>query len=39
LIQLAKATRDNEVRKQAMSSLEQSRDGRAIGFFEEVLKK
>ena len=39
LIQLAKATHDSEVRKQAMSSLEQSRDGRAIGFFEEVLKK
>ena len=39
LIQLAKATRDNDVRKQAMSSLGQSRDGRAISFFEEVLKK
>src|ERR1035441_6078710 len=39
LIQLAKATRDNEVRKQAMTSLGQSRDGRAISFFEEVLKK
>jgi HEAT repeat protein len=39
LIQLARATRDNEVRKQAMSSLGQSRDGRAISFFEEVLKK
>ena len=39
LIQLAKATRDDQVRKQAMSSLGQSRDGRAIGFFEEVLKK
>jgi hypothetical protein len=27
------------VRKQAMTSLGQSRDGRAISFFEEVLKK
>jgi len=39
LIQMAKATHDNEVRKQAMTSLGQSRDGRAIAFFEEVLKK
>jgi HEAT repeat protein len=39
LIQLAKATRDNEVRKQAMSSLGQSHDGRAISYFEEVLKR
>jgi hypothetical protein len=28
-----------DTRKQAMSSLGQSRDGRAISFFEEVLKK
>ena len=39
LIQLAKATSDSEVRKQAMSSLGQFHDGLAIGFFEEVLKK
>jgi HEAT repeat protein len=39
LIQLAKATHDNDVRKQAMNSLGQSHDGRAISFFEEVLKK
>jgi HEAT repeat protein len=39
LIQLTKATHDNEVRKQAMNSLGQSHDGRAVAFFEEVLKK
>ena len=39
LIQLARATSDAEVRKQAMSSLGQSRDGRALTFFEDVLKK
>jgi hypothetical protein len=38
LIQLAKTNHDPEVRKQAMSSLGQSRDQRAIAFFEEVLK-
>ena len=38
LIQLAKTSRDPEVRKQAMSSLGQSRDQRAIAFFEDVLK-
>jgi len=39
LIQLAKAAREEPVKKQAMSSLGQSRDGRAVAFFEEVLKK
>jgi HEAT repeat protein len=38
LIQLAKTSHDPEVRKQAMSSLGQSRDQRAITFFEDVLK-
>jgi HEAT repeat protein len=38
LIQLAKTSHDAEVRKQAMSSLGQSRDERAIAFFEDVLK-
>jgi hypothetical protein len=39
LIQLAKNSRNQEVRKQAMSSLGQSNDERAIAFFEEVLKR
>jgi len=39
LIQFAKTTKDNEVRKQAINSLGQSHDGRALAFFEEVLKK
>jgi hypothetical protein len=38
LIQLAKSSHDAEVRKQAMSSLGQSRDQRAVAFFEDVLK-
>jgi hypothetical protein len=38
LIGLAKTSRNAEVRKQAMSSLGQSRDSRAIAFFEDVLK-
>jgi HEAT repeat protein len=38
LIQLAKSSHNPEVRKQAMSSLAQSRDQRAVAFFEEVLK-
>jgi HEAT repeat protein len=37
LIQLAKTTQDSEIRKQAMNSLQQSRDPRAVSFFEEVL--
>jgi hypothetical protein len=39
LIQLAKDTKDNEVRKQAMNSLSNSHDMRAVTFFESVLKK
>jgi hypothetical protein len=38
LIQLAKTSHNPEVRKQAMSSLAQSKDQRAVIFFEEVLK-
>ena len=38
LIQLVKTTKDGEVRKQAMSSLGQSHDTRAMAFFEDVLK-
>ncbi len=38
LIELAKTSRNAEVRKQAMSSLAQSRDQRAVVFFEDVLK-
>jgi hypothetical protein len=37
LIQLAKTTGDADVRRQAMNSLQQSRDPRAVLFFEEVL--
>ncbi|MCU1275320.1 MAG: lyase domain protein repeat-containing protein, partial [Bryobacterales bacterium] len=39
LIQLAKNTKDNEMRKQAMNSLSNSHDMRAVTFFEDVLKK
>ena len=39
LIQLVKTTKNAEVRKQAMNSLGQSRDPRAMAFFEEVLKR
>ena len=38
LIQLAKTSRNPDVRRQAMSSLGQSRDQRALAFFEDVLK-
>jgi hypothetical protein len=38
LIQLAKSTEDAGLRRQAMNSLQQSRDPRAILFFEDVLK-
>jgi HEAT repeat protein len=38
LIQLARTSHNADVRKQAMSSLGQSRDQRAIAFFEDVLK-
>jgi HEAT repeat protein len=39
LIQLAKTSQNPDVRKQAMSSLGESRDQRALAFFEDVLKK
>jgi HEAT repeats len=39
LIQVARTTKDNEVRKQAMNSLSNSHDMRAVTFFEDVLKK
>jgi hypothetical protein len=39
LIQLAKADKNVEVRKQAMNSLKDTRDPRAMAFFEDVLKK
>jgi HEAT repeat protein len=39
LIQLAKTTQNAEIRKRAMSSLGNSRDPRALAFFEDVLKK
>jgi HEAT repeat protein len=38
LIQTAKTSRDADVRRQAMATLGQSRDQRAIAFFEDVLK-
>ncbi len=38
LIQAIKTTKNPEVRKQAMNTLQGSRDPRAIAFFEEVLK-
>lgn len=39
LIQVVKTTKDAELRKHAMSTLGQSRDPRALAFFEEVLKR
>jgi hypothetical protein len=39
LIEIAKTSRDPDVRKQAMNSLGQSRDQRAVSFFEDVLKR
>ena len=39
LIEIARTSRDPEVRKQAMNSLGQSRDQRAVAFFEQVLKQ
>ncbi len=39
LIQVVRTSPSPEVRKQAMSTLGQSRDPRAVAFFEEVLKK
>jgi len=38
LIQIARTNRNPEVRKQAMFWLGQSKDQRAIAFFEEILK-
>ena len=38
LIEIAKTSRDPDVRKQAMNSLGQSKDQRAVSFFEQVLK-
>jgi HEAT repeat protein len=37
LIDLVRTAQDAVIRKQAMNSLQQSRDPRALGFFEEVL--
>ena len=39
LIELVKTSQDAAIRKQAMNSLQQSRDPRALVFFEEVLKR
>jgi hypothetical protein len=38
LIDLVKTTKNAEIRKQAMTSLEHSRDPRALAFFEAVLR-
>jgi hypothetical protein len=38
LIQMVKTTQNTEVRKQAMNTLQNSRDPRAVAFFEDVLK-
>lgn len=38
LIQMARAHRDAELRKSAMSALGQSRDPRAVAFFQEILR-
>jgi hypothetical protein len=38
LIQVIKTTKDPQIRKEAMNSLQNSRDPRAIAFFEDVLK-
>jgi hypothetical protein len=39
LIEVAKTTQNADVRRQAMSSLGQSRDPRVLAFFEDVLKR
>jgi len=39
LIEVVKTTQNAEVRRQAMSSLAQSRDPRVLAFFEDVLKR
>jgi hypothetical protein len=36
---MVKTTQNADVRKQAMNTLQNSRDPRAIAFFEDVLKK
>jgi hypothetical protein len=36
---MARSQRDLEMRKAAMSTLQHSRDPRALSFFEEVIKK
>ena len=38
LIQMVKTTQNADVRKQAMNTLQNSRDPRAVAFFEDVLK-
>jgi len=38
LITLVRSSRDPAVRKQAMSALGQSKDPRALSFFEEILR-
>ncbi len=38
LIQMVKTTQNAEIRKQAMNTLQNSRDPRAVAFFEDVLK-
>jgi hypothetical protein len=38
LIQLARTSKDPEVKKQAVSLLSQSRDPRAVAYMEEILK-
>ncbi|SPE39559.1 PBS lyase HEAT domain protein repeat-containing protein [Candidatus Sulfopaludibacter sp. SbA3] len=38
LIQVVKTTRNDQLRKQAMNSLKNSQDPRALSFFEDVLK-
>jgi len=39
LIDVARTSHDPEVRKQAMFWLGQSKDPRAVAFFEQVLKR
>jgi hypothetical protein len=39
LIQMTRTSKDPEMRKQAMTALEHSRDPRALALFEDMLKK
>jgi hypothetical protein len=39
LLEIARTTRNQEVRKQAMSQLAQSTDPRTVSLFEEILKE